>query len=105
MRLSVYKPIAPSYSANATAGSASLPCPQCAGPTNVVDSRPREGAIRRRRVCRKCDLRFSTFEQYAENAGLGFNDRSTLIAISEHLKVLAGEVDRMLGLAEQESAP
>lgn len=41
-------------------------CPSCGEPrTNVVDSRPTDGgeAVRRRRECPDCDLRFTTYER------------------------------------------
>lgn len=38
-------------------------CPDCGGTTCVVDSRERsDGAVRRRRICAKCRVRFSTVE-------------------------------------------
>lgn len=41
-----------------------LQCPSCGATTrlDVKDSRPRENAIHRRRHCRKCGERFSTYE-------------------------------------------
>lgn len=44
-----------------------MPCPNCkCMSTSVIDSRPvlETGAIRRRRVCQKCGLRFSTYETF-----------------------------------------
>ncbi len=41
-------------------------CPSCGEPgTDVVDSRPTDGgeAVRRRRECPDCDLRFTTYER------------------------------------------
>lgn len=41
-------------------------CPQCdAADTRVIDSRPADegAAIRRRRVCERCDARFTTYER------------------------------------------
>ncbi len=41
-------------------------CPECDEvDTRVIDSRPAEGghAIRRRRVCERCDARFTTYER------------------------------------------
>lgn len=47
--------------------SLSFACPQCAGSTEVRDSRPRiEGTgIRRRRLCARCGHRFTTWEVQA----------------------------------------
>lgn len=42
-----------------------LPCPKCGhDETAVVDSRPQDGFIRRRRRCAACRLRFTTHERY-----------------------------------------
>jgi hypothetical protein len=47
--------------------SISFACPECQGPTEVRDSRPRmeEGGIRRRRHCADCGHRFTTWEVQA----------------------------------------
>lgn len=40
-----------------------VPCPACGcTDSDVKDSRPHDGAIKRRRQCTKCGERFSTFE-------------------------------------------
>ena len=41
-------------------------CQKCNGDTCVLDSRPVDGASRRRRVCLECNNRFSTVEIMAE---------------------------------------
>lgn len=46
-----------------------MKCPYCSEPdTKVIDSRPTEDghAIRRRRVCDKCEKRFTTYEKVEE---------------------------------------
>lgn len=48
-----------------------MKCPYCSFPdTKVIDSRPTEDneAIRRRRVCIKCNKRFTTYERYEDQA-------------------------------------
>lgn len=41
-----------------------MKCPFCgAEDTKVIDSRPAEGTIRRRRQCEQCDKRFTTYER------------------------------------------
>ena len=48
-----------------------MKCPYCSFlDTKVIDSRPTEDneAIRRRRVCIKCDKRFTTYERYEDQA-------------------------------------
>lgn len=41
-------------------------CVKCRGETKVKDSRSHKDTIRRRRICKKCEHRFFTFE-VAEN--------------------------------------
>jgi len=41
-------------------------CVKCKGETKVKDSRSHKNTIRRRRICKKCEHRFFTFE-VAEN--------------------------------------
>lgn len=50
------------------AGSGSFSCPLCEEATGVADSRPgpRGHTIRRRRVCRTCGHRFTTYEAMAD---------------------------------------
>lgn len=37
-------------------------CPVCNGETHVVDSRPQEDGVQRRRECMECKKRFKTVE-------------------------------------------
>lgn len=37
-------------------------CPNCGGETKVVDSRPQEDGVQRRRECLECKERFKTVE-------------------------------------------
>jgi transcriptional regulator NrdR family protein len=39
-----------------------IQCPRCSGGTAVIDSRPFDNTIRRRRVCFQCERRFTTYE-------------------------------------------
>jgi transcriptional repressor NrdR len=67
-------------------------CPRCgADDDKVVDSRPTAdgSAIRRRRECRACGLRFTTFER-AELPGLVVAKRSGAVAPFSRQKVLDG---------------
>jgi transcriptional repressor NrdR len=67
-------------------------CPSCgADDDKVVDSRPTAdgSAIRRRRECRACGLRFTTFER-AELPGLLVAKRSGAVAPFSRQKVLDG---------------
>lgn len=45
-------------------------CHVCGGDTKVVDSRPGKGDVRRRRVCIKCPIRFTTIEVGEEDLKL-----------------------------------
>lgn len=42
-----------------------FPC-ICGGPTTVLDSRPSSSGIRRRRRCKRCDSRWTTYERKEE---------------------------------------
>lgn len=59
-------------------------CPVCSSSaTRVVDSRTVEdgSAVRRRRVCRQCAERFTTFERIETRIALAINDNGeTLLA-------------------------
>lgn len=46
--------------------STGFPCPTCGVRTDVKDSRPHDGGIRRTRLCPSCDLRFHTMESTGE---------------------------------------
>ena len=43
-----------------------MECPRCHSDTQVIDSRAADGAIRRRRACKQCEHRFTTYERIAE---------------------------------------
>jgi transcriptional regulator NrdR family protein len=40
-----------------------MTCPWCSGDTKVIESRPDRLTVRRRRVCRGCGQRFTTYER------------------------------------------
>lgn len=44
-----------------------MQCPQCGSPSRVLESRPADdgAAVRRRRECSSCGVRFTTFERVA----------------------------------------
>jgi transcriptional repressor NrdR len=67
-------------------------CPYCTADNDrVVDSRAAEdgGAIRRRRECRACGQRFSTYER-AEHPALIVRKRNGVLEPFDRAKVLAG---------------
>lgn len=41
-------------------------CPFCSGPTRVTDKRDSPSGIRRRRECKKCKKRFTTYERLSK---------------------------------------
>lgn len=86
-------------------------CPFCQGPdTQVRDSRPIDGAIRRRRICPACKGRFTTYEraQFRELSVLKRSgrrqpfdrdklSRSLMLALAGHpLTKLGAEPDLLL---------
>lgn len=50
-----------------------MDCPECGNASRVLDSRAVEGRVYRRRICKTCEFRFSTYEAYDET-----NSRPTL---------------------------
>jgi transcriptional repressor NrdR len=42
-----------------------MDCPYCESDSQVIDSRPSKSGIRRRRVCKVCARRFTTYERVA----------------------------------------
>lgn len=42
-----------------------MQCPYCAAATRVIDSRPADASVRRRRLCQGCGRRFTTHERLA----------------------------------------
>lgn len=57
-------------------------CPRCGDDTRVSDSRPTaQGfSIRRRRICKGCGSRFTTFETTAEHRGVWTQDQQDRFA-------------------------
>lgn len=41
-------------------------CEKCGGDTGVIESRPSNGSVKRRRECLKCRERFTTYEVTAQ---------------------------------------
>jgi len=39
-----------------------LPCPECNGRTRTLETRIARGNVRRRRVCKECSIRFTSWE-------------------------------------------
>jgi transcriptional repressor NrdR len=80
-------------------------CPSCgADDDRVVDSRPSTGgdAIRRRRECRSCGLRFTTFER-VELPELLVRKRSGVVAPFDRTKVLDGMARAAKGRIDPET--
>ena len=48
-------------------GVAVMTCPECAAGTHVYDTSQYKGDVYRKRVCRKCGLRFYTMESPTAN--------------------------------------
>lgn len=74
-------------------------CPHCGGDTGVTDSRPSgNNTIRRRRRCRGCDLRFTTYEVVAEQnpeemAEVLRKQAASLRVAADRLEKIAAERD------------
>lgn len=80
-----------------------MPCPFCAGDSGVIDSRPRNQTVWRRRVCTTCKRRFTTFEVATDTDPTGFAG-DTAKAMKKQvteLRALADLIERMAnGLSE-----
>jgi len=69
-------------------------CPSCGGgKTAVVDSRPASTGVRRRRCCRNCDARFTTFESTVTEMG----DRIQITSFVVKISALSSEDRKLLG--------
>lgn len=85
-------------------GGHSYPCPLCQGQTGVNDTRPAAvDGVRRRRICRECGHRFTTYETQWEDAHkfvelLEALQRRNSIAVATSVGV-GEEIARVLGLA------
>ena len=51
---------------NAARQKGSFPCPDCGGKTQVIDSRPVDGRVVRRRHCLDCNARVTTTERVGD---------------------------------------
>ena len=75
-------------------GNYHMKCPKCGYPdSNVVDSRPTEqSGIRRRRECKMCKNRFTTYETYeiSNTAPLVVIKKDNSLEIFDRNKILTG---------------
>ena len=67
-------------------------CPRCREPTYVVDTRQAGITVRRRRVCRMCSTRVTTFES-------PMNLPDLLLALKTRLRHLEGELQAVADAA------
>lgn len=81
----------------------SFQCPKCDGAVGVIDSRPTRfigaQAIRRRRVCKVCDHRFTTMEIEADGGAATLAEESTRL-----LGTLRSETARLIAAYQVFSA-
>lgn len=77
-------------SARTVGPSGSFPCPQCGGKTMVVNSRPAPNVhgIRRRRYCRDCKARTTTYEMAGPPPGTDHKKLAVLEAYAHAHKLL-----------------
>lgn len=77
-------------------GSAGVACPDCGGQgSNVLDSRPTEGVIRRVRCCRACGLRFATIERV--EGVTPTRQAFTLVSLRRLLNAAVARIDELEG--------
>lgn len=72
-------------------------CPECQGKTQVYDSRPQEGGIRRRRSCTECGHRIRTFESESDISPNAADKRIRLV-----VRALREFADQLEALGEPE---
>ncbi len=92
---------------------ASFPCPKCGGPMEVKDSRPaayrKKPSIRRRRACKTCQWRTTTFEivdrgeadddmKLAAMVGAARRAKSALAALIENYDNLPAKLNEESGV-------
>ncbi len=70
-------------------------CPLCKAntETGVLDVRPFKGGLRRRRHCKKCELKFSTFEE----CGYGPKSSTEMNLLVSRIKHQALELFKLSG--------
>ena len=64
-----------------------IPCKDCDGHAAELDSRPLENAIRRRRICLDCHVRFTTYEYREEDLG----DMRKVLKMVEAIQAVVNE--------------
>jgi transcriptional regulator NrdR family protein len=80
-----------------TSDSNGIHCPQCEGGiTEVIDSRPTHvgthQAIRRRRCCRQCGYRFTTFEISETTFSEMQSDREKIVSAKANLSIILADL-------------
>lgn len=76
------------------------PCPTCGQSMEVIDSRRSDDAIRRRRICRGCRLRLTTYERPEQIAAT----HDDLMAALPELERAAGVIRRLMATARTRAA-
>lgn len=73
-------------------------CPKCGGVTEVIETRAREGGIRRNRRCenRACDGRITTYEIPAPPFKIAWSDGPLVLIERKRLQELERAIDAAL---------
>lgn len=79
-----------------------IACPFCDGhDTGITDSRPTEHSQRRRRHCRTCDKRFTTYE-YVGAKHINMDAlRGQLVRADRSLKVSCDEIEDAMAMVKR----
>lgn len=77
------------------ANGTAFACPSCGAfdGSDVMDSRPNDGSIRRRRACKACGHRFTTWEVLVNPAAIQ-RSAAELRATARKLEEFAAELDK-----------
>ena len=100
------RPLPPWTQKRSVPSGGSMRCPRCGAGTVVVDSRPRDKGVARRRCCPQCNLRIRTFEKAGDSEDL----HAMLRQAAVQLRKMADEIDHydllvMGGRVDEEAPP
>ena len=71
-------------------------CPLCGGKTDIIDSRPTDMGVRRRRQCFVCSKRFTTYEKMTI-----VNDPDVTELLKDVIEINKVEMERLRVLEER----
>lgn len=70
-------------------------CPKCSGKSEVSDSRPKDGTVRRRRKCLKCGHKYTSYEVDVSTLLLVRNQSKTVKHVLRELQKAARSAEKL----------